>query len=94
MVVSSQSQQGDDIYLGISWAEGSGKYKIVKVITLTPRFLVKNMLSVPIAFREHGVPPRQDKGIIAPNDRSPFFLLRSKEEKLFTVAYPGINAHW
>lgn len=93
LIVISQQKKSDEIHVGLSWTEGLGKYKLTKVITLAPRFLIKNNLPEPITFREHGVAPRE-RCLINPGERCPLQLIRSGTEKLLTVAYPGLNARW
>lgn len=77
----------------MSWTEGLGKYKLTKVITLAPRFLVKNSLTEPLVFREHGVAPK-DRSLLDPSQRTPLQIMRAAQEKLLTVAFPGLNAQW
>ncbi|KAK0465028.1 vacuolar protein sorting-associated protein 13 [Desarmillaria tabescens] len=79
LVVASQTSKLDELHVGLSWGEGSGKYKLTKVLTLAPRFLVKNKLSEPIVFRVHGT------------NRCPLTTLRAGPEKLLTVAFPGLE---
>ncbi|KAK7058962.1 Vacuolar protein sorting-associated protein 13 [Paramarasmius palmivorus] len=93
LVVSSPKQRGEEIHIGLSWSEGLGKYKLSKVITLAPRFLIKNNLSEPIAFRQHGVALRE-RSVIHPGERVPLQFLRQSEETLLTIAFPGLNAQW
>ncbi|KAF9478514.1 vacuolar protein sorting-associated protein 13 [Pholiota conissans] len=93
LVVTSQKYKGDEFHIGLSWSEGTGKYKLSKVITIAPRFLIRNCLSDTIAFREHGVTPRE-RSLLESGQRCTFQLLRSGEGKLLTIAYPGLNAHW
>ncbi|KIK70982.1 hypothetical protein GYMLUDRAFT_33082 [Collybiopsis luxurians FD-317 M1] len=93
LIVPSQNQKADEIHVGVSWTEGLGKYKLSKVITLTPRFILKNNLSEPISFREHGVAPRE-KSVINPGERCSLHFIRANPEKLLTVAYPGLNTQW
>jgi len=93
LVVASQRQRADEYHVGLSWNEGLGKYKLSKVITLAPRFLIKNELQETIAFREHGVTPR-DRSIAEPGQRCAFQILRPGDDKLLTIAYPGLNAQW
>ena len=88
-----QSQKSEEIHAGLSWTEGLGKYKLTKVITLAPRFIIKNNFSQPLAFREHGSAPR-GRSTIEPGERLPLEFLRIGEEKLLTVAFPGLNAQW
>lgn len=79
--------------MGVSWTEGLGKYKLSKVITLAPRFLVKNCLLEPIVFREHGVAPK-DRSVLEPGQRTPLQNMRAAQERLLTIAFPGLNAQW
>ncbi|KIY71623.1 vacuolar protein sorting-associated protein 13 [Cylindrobasidium torrendii FP15055 ss-10] len=93
VVIPSVKSKQDEVHIGVSWAEGLGKYKLSKVITLAPRFIIKNILGAPITFREHGVAPR-DRSTINVGERCPLLALRSTQEKLLTIAYSGLNAHW
>jgi len=93
MVVASQKHKFEEFHVGVSWTEGLGKYKLTKVITLAPRFLIKNNLAEPISFREHGVAPK-DRFVIEPGRRSPLQVMRRRQEKLLTVAFAGLNAQW
>ncbi|TBU65089.1 vacuolar protein sorting-associated protein 13 [Dichomitus squalens] len=93
LVMLHQQSRSDEIHTGLSWAEGLGKYKLTKVITLAPRFIVKNNFSKPLAIREHGVAPR-DRAAVEPGERRPLNVLRFGEDKLLTVALPGLNAQW
>ncbi|KAI0756975.1 vacuolar protein sorting-associated protein 13 [Daedaleopsis nitida] len=93
LVMPHQSQKSDEIHAGLSWTEGLGKYKLTKVITLAPRFIIKNNYSQQLAFREHGVAPR-GRATIEPGERCPLHFLRVGEDQLLTVAFPGLNAQW
>jgi vacuolar protein sorting-associated protein 13A/C len=93
LVISSQKQKAEENHVGLSWTEGLGKYKLTKVITLTPRFLIKNNLEETIYFREHRVPPRENSSL-EPNERRPLMGIRTGREKLLTVAFSGLNAQW
>jgi vacuolar protein sorting-associated protein 13A/C len=81
------------VHIGLSWAEGTGKYKLTKVVTLSPRFFVKNHLPEPISFREYGVPPR-GQATLQTDERQGFQFLRNADAKLLTIAYSGLNAEW
>ncbi|KLO14457.1 hypothetical protein SCHPADRAFT_996578 [Schizopora paradoxa] len=81
----------NELQVGISWAEGLGKYKLTKVVTLAPRFFICNKLDRAIQFREHTVAPERPE--LAPGERSPILFLRG-EEHLLTLAYPGLDAQW
>lgn len=85
--------KSEEMHVGLSWAEGLGKYKLSKVVTLAPRFIVKNMTSRPLSFREHGVPP-QSGSTLDPGGQAPMTTLRSGMDGLLTFAYSGLNAKW
>ena len=89
--IASITQKMEEIHVGLSWAEALGKYKLTKVITLNPRFVLVNRLSTDITFREHGGAAR---GSIAPGEKSFMHFMRTSDEKLLTLAYPGLNARW
>lgn len=93
LTVSAQRNTQDQIFAGLSWSEGLGKYKLTKVIVLMPRFLVRNNLSYPVVFRQHGVVPR-DRAVLAPGERAALRVLRSAEDKMLTIAHSGLNAQW
>ncbi|KAG2159854.1 vacuolar protein sorting-associated protein 13 [Suillus bovinus] len=93
MVIPSSRQKAEEFHIGLSWTEGLGKYKLIKVITFAPRFLIKNNLPDPICFREHGAPPR-GRAILDPGERCPMQIMRASREKMLTIAYPGLNSQW
>ena len=93
LVISSRKQKMDEVHVGLSWSEGLGKYKLTKVITIAPRFLIKNNLPEAISFREHGVAPR-DRSLIKSGERCLLHDIRMGEEKLLTIAFSGLNTQW
>jgi vacuolar protein sorting-associated protein 13A/C len=92
LAIPSKGQKNEETHVGLSWTEGLGKYKLTKVITLAPRFLIKNNLPEPICFREHSVVP-QGRSALDPGERLPLYTLRTKD-KLLTIAFPGMNNQW
>ncbi|KAH7930968.1 vacuolar protein sorting-associated protein 13 [Leucogyrophana mollusca] len=93
MVVPSLKQKSEEYHLGLSWTEGLGKYKLTKVITIAPRFIIKNNLTEPIWFREHGVAPK-GRSVVDPGERCPLQVMRASQDKLLTIAFPGLNTQW
>ena len=93
VVAPSEKRKAENIHMGLSWTEGRGKYKLTKVITLSPRFLLKNGLSEAITFREHGSMPRDDS-TLEPGARYALRAFRADNDKLLTIAYPGLDAQW
>jgi len=93
MALSLPSPKETETHIGLSWTQGQGKYELSKVITLAPRFLVKNGLRLPLHFRERGMPP-SEQSLLQPEEHAPLQITRKGTEKLLTVAYSGLNAKW
>lgn len=93
MVIPSVKQRNEEYHFGLSWTEGLGKYKLTKVITISPRFMLKNDLPFPIQFREYKGLPR-GRAVLESGERTPFQAMQAGEEKLLTIAYSGLNARW
>lgn len=83
--------RGLEGHLGVSWTPGSGKYSLSKVITLSPRFIVKNATSAIIRYREYG---SKDQIDLQPDASSPIQWTRRDPDKLLLLAYPGLDAVW
>jgi vacuolar protein sorting-associated protein 13A/C len=93
LLIPSQSRNNEEIHIGLSWSEGSGKYKLSKVITLSPRFILRNNSNKAIVFREHGSQPR-GRSTLQPGERTPLHFLRMGDEKMLTISFSGPNAQW
>lgn len=88
------AEKSQEVHVGLSWTEALGKYKLTKVITLAPRFFVKNDLrTATLCVREHGVAPK-GRSELEPGERTPLFAMRVGFEKLITVAFPGLDTQW
>ncbi|RUS21382.1 hypothetical protein BC937DRAFT_92871, partial [Endogone sp. FLAS-F59071] len=81
----------EEIYIGASVQEGKGKYKLTKIITFTPRFILKNNLNEDISFRE---PASTNNTLLKAGQRAPLHFLRQGVEKQLTVQFPGLNNPW
>ncbi|OAD68026.1 hypothetical protein PHYBLDRAFT_57710 [Phycomyces blakesleeanus NRRL 1555(-)] len=81
----------EEIHVGVSVQEGQGKYKISKVITFTPRFILSNQMDEFIRYREPESRVDQD---LEPNQRIPLYNLRRNAEKQLSIKLPGINNRW
>ncbi|KAF8311204.1 hypothetical protein DL93DRAFT_2229838 [Clavulina sp. PMI_390] len=82
-----------NIHVGVSWKLGLGKYKLTKVVTLAPRFILVNNLSKKLCFREHGADPPSNS-ILEPGAQTSLQIMRPVVDKLITITYPGLNAQW
>ncbi|KAF4605212.1 hypothetical protein EYR40_003995 [Pleurotus pulmonarius] len=82
LVMPSKSRK-EELHIGLAWAEGLGKYKLTKVITITPRFVLKNSLNETLWVREHGTPISTQ---LEPGQRRHLNTLRASQEHLLVVA--------
>ncbi|KAL9115085.1 MAG: hypothetical protein Q9227_000879 [Pyrenula ochraceoflavens] len=86
------SQNGkSEMHAGVAVTEGEGKYKLTKVVTLTPRFILKNKMTEPIQIREPGSSNVTD---LNPGDLEPVHFLRQAPVKQFCLCFPGVNNQW
>lgn len=90
-VVIASASRNEEIHVGLTVEDGLGKFKLSKVVKLTPRYLVRNRLSEPLNLREAGA---ADFVTIDPGQRVPLRFLRVGATKQMTLAYPGINNKW
>ena len=80
-----------EMHVGISVAEGEGKYKLTKVVSVTPRFIIKNKISEPIQVREPG---SSSIMTIDTGELLPLKFLRTVAEKQVCLCFPGVNNQW
>jgi vacuolar protein sorting-associated protein 13A/C len=62
-----------EVLLGVDVAEGSGKYYLTKVITFSPRFLVRNVLNEDLYFQQAGT---VQMNLLTSNSTSPLIHMR------------------
>ncbi|ODM22992.1 hypothetical protein SI65_00581 [Aspergillus cristatus] len=80
-----------EFHSGVSVAEGEGKYKMTKVVTISPRFILKNKLSEDLMVREPGSP---NVLTIQSGELLPLHFLRQVAEKQLCLCFPGVNNQW
>jgi len=80
-----------EMHCGLSVTEGEGKYKFTKVVTVTPRFIVKNKLSEDIQIREPG---SSDAFTLKPGELHPLRFLKQTTGQQLSLCFPGINNSW
>jgi len=89
MQIAMPTQSGDaEYYVGLSYAEGLGKYKLTKVITIAPRFLVQNNYGKPLQIRQTAGTDTLD---LAPGARLPLHTLATRAAPQLTLAYGSSN---
>ena len=80
-----------EMHVGVSVREGEGKYKLTKVVTVAPRYIIKNKISEAIQVREPGssaISSLDTGGLL------PLKYVRSTSEKQLCLCFPGVNNQW
>ncbi|ERF76935.1 hypothetical protein EPUS_02647 [Endocarpon pusillum Z07020] len=90
-VVVPSADGKSELHAGVSVAEGEGKYSLAKVVTLTPRFMVKNRMSEEIDVREPGSSSVMK---LKPGDLIPLHFMRRTPEMQLCLCFPGVNNQW
>ncbi|KAJ9257565.1 hypothetical protein DTO212C5_8850 [Paecilomyces variotii] len=80
-----------EFHAGVSVTEGEGKYKLTKVVTIAPRFILKNKLSEDLLVREPG---SSNVLAIKSGELIPLHFLRQVPEKQLCLCFPGVNNQW
>ncbi|KAG8963047.1 hypothetical protein FRC03_003482 [Tulasnella sp. 419] len=88
----SATPNGKELHVGISWAAGLGKYKLSKVITFAPRFLIRNELDQELSFRECG--DRSSGAPMKPNTEVPIHAFQPGRDPSLSLKYPGVGSEW
>ncbi|KAH9886351.1 vacuolar protein sorting-associated protein 13 [Xylariomycetidae sp. FL2044] len=90
-VVLQSSSKNAEIHVGIKVDAGEGKYKLTKVVTLAPRFIVKNKTGEEINIREPG---SSNIMTLPPGALQPLHWLQRTPIKQISLCYPGIDNQW
>ncbi|GAW22149.1 hypothetical protein ANO14919_116840 [Xylariales sp. No.14919] len=80
-----------ELHVGITVESGEGKYKLTKVVTLAPRFVVKNKIGELINVRE----PRSSTIMkLEPGALQPLYWLQRSQVKQIALCFPGMDNQW
>ena len=90
-VVLPSMKDKTELHAGVSVREGEGKYNLTKIVTITPRFILKNKMTEEINFREPG---SSDVKTLKPNELLPLHFMRQAPEKQLCLCFPGVNNQW
>jgi vacuolar protein sorting-associated protein 13A/C len=80
-----------EMHIGVDVSEGEGKYNLTKVVTITPRFVLKNKVGEDLELREPGSSTVTQ---LKSNDLVPVYFLRQVQEKQLCLCFPGTNNQW
>ena len=90
-VVLPSSSNNTEIHVGISIDNGEGKYKMTKVVTLAPRFILKNRMTEDIQVREPG---SSEVMTMKHGELKALHFLQKSHVKQLCLCFPGLNNQW
>lgn len=90
-VILPSSEKNTEIHVGITVESGEGKYKMTKVVTLAPRFVLKNQLDEELNVREPG---SSEVTTLKSNDLKALHFLQKSATKQLCLCFPGLNNQW
>ncbi|OTB12018.1 hypothetical protein K445DRAFT_26054 [Daldinia sp. EC12] len=91
IVLPSSSKKDSEIHVGVTIEPGEGKYKLTKVVTLAPRFVVKNKIGEELVIRE---PTSSKTMTLHPGGLQPLHWLQRSATKQIALRFPGIDDQW
>ncbi|KAF1952441.1 vacuolar protein sorting-associated protein-like protein vps13 [Byssothecium circinans] len=80
-----------EMHIGVSVAEGEGKFNLTKVITVAPRFILKNKMKEEVNIRE---PTSSDWMSVKDGELLPLRWLRQGGAPQLSLCFPGVNNQW
>ncbi|KAF9185293.1 hypothetical protein BGZ51_009186 [Haplosporangium sp. Z 767] len=81
----------EEIHLGVNVELGKGKYALTKIVTITPRFILKNNLNEDLNFREYG---SNNVTLLRAQERVPLRYMHQGQQKLLSLRLPGVTSRW
>ncbi|ERT03326.1 hypothetical protein HMPREF1624_01637 [Sporothrix schenckii ATCC 58251] len=91
VVLQSARTRGTEIHIGINVEPGEGKYKMTKIVTLSPRFVIQNNLDEALNIRE---PSSSHVLPIKAGALQPLHFLQKSAVKQLCLSYPDVNSQW
>lgn len=90
-VVLTTRNRKNEVHVGVSVDEGKGKYKHSKIVTLAPRYVVRNGLNEDVLLRQvEGEQPIT----IMPGQLIPLHSLVVSKYKQLCLCFPGPKNRW
>ena len=80
-----------EMHVGLHVTEGEGKYNLIKVVSVTPRFVLKNKIGEELHLREPGSSQVMK---LKNNDLLPLYFMRQVPEKQLCLCFSGENNQW
>ncbi|ODQ63120.1 hypothetical protein NADFUDRAFT_80833 [Nadsonia fulvescens var. elongata DSM 6958] len=89
--VAISSSKNTEMNIGVAVTEGEGKYKLTKVVTLTPRYILRNNLDEDLQIRHIGL---STPVVVGSKQLQPIHFLKKNVEKQLTFSYTGSKYQW
>ncbi|KAH8160690.1 hypothetical protein CIB48_g7545 [Xylaria polymorpha] len=90
-VALQSATKQSELHVGITVESGEGKYKLTKVVTLAPRFVVNNKVGEVINVRE----PRSSNIMkLETGALQPLYWLQRSQTKQIALCFPGMDNQW
>ncbi|KAF2089652.1 vacuolar protein sorting-associated protein 13 [Saccharata proteae CBS 121410] len=90
-VTLASTQGRAEMHAGVTVEEGEGKYNLTKVVTIAPRYVIKNKLNEDIDVREPGSSNVMN---LKNGDLLPLRYLRQGAGQQLCLCFPGLNNQW
>ncbi|KFA74354.1 hypothetical protein S40288_06674 [Stachybotrys chartarum IBT 40288] len=90
-VVLNSLSRNKEIHLGLTVKSGEGKYKMTKVVTLAPRFVLENKLGEEILVRESS---SSGYMTLKQGALQPIHFMQKSSVKQLCLCFPGVNSQW
>ncbi|KAI0196929.1 hypothetical protein F4808DRAFT_439325, partial [Astrocystis sublimbata] len=90
-VALQSATRQSELHVGITVDSGEGKYKLTKVVTLAPRFVVKNKVGEQINVRE---PRSSNIMTLEEGALQPLYWLQRSQTKQMALCFPGMDNQW
>ncbi|KAI1358803.1 hypothetical protein F5Y08DRAFT_104397 [Xylaria arbuscula] len=90
-VALQSATKQSELHVGITVESGEGKYKLTKVVTLAPRFVVKNKVGELMNVRE---PRSSNIMTLEPGALQPLYWLQRSQTKQMALCFPGMDNQW
>ncbi|OAA63095.1 vacuolar protein sorting-associated protein vps13 [Cordyceps fumosorosea ARSEF 2679] len=90
-VILNSATKNKEIHIGITVNSGEGKYKMTRVVTLAPRFVLENKLGEEVYVRESSSPGFLT---LAQGALRPLHFMQKGSVKQLSLCYAGVDSHW
>lgn len=90
-VVLNSRSKDKEIHIGIAVKSGEGKYKMTRVVTLAPRFVLVNKLGEEILVRESSSSGYMS---LEPGALQPLHFMQKSPVKQLCLCYAGVENQW